>query len=100
MRSAFKTSGGQSLSVRYNQGDVDFPIVAASAAADAGNWLVIGPGTQVMIKDDNAEHLRDAVRTAANPIHMVKDRGVYWLEVERATHEQSAPLCAARPAAK
>ena len=58
MRSAFRTSEGHDLSVRYNQGDVDFPIVAASAAADVGSWLVIGLGTHVMIRDSDADKLR------------------------------------------
>ena len=48
-RSVISLHDGRSVSIRYNEADVKFPIVRVSEATQRGNWFVFGPGTQLMV---------------------------------------------------
>ncbi|CAK0839054.1 unnamed protein product [Prorocentrum cordatum] len=97
-RSRFQAKDGSGVVLRYS--DSDKAVVSASESTEQGNWLVCGPGVQRIIGPDHAEHLKEAVRQSSG-LDMVKDRGVYWLEVRGATgQEEARPLCTAKAARK
>ncbi|CAK0821956.1 unnamed protein product, partial [Prorocentrum cordatum] len=100
-RSHFQADDGSGVVLRYSDSDkVTVPVVSASESTEQGNWLVFGPGVQRIIGPDHAEHLKETVRQSSG-LDMVKDRGVYWLEVWGATgQEEARPLCPAKAARK
>ncbi|CAK0880457.1 unnamed protein product, partial [Prorocentrum cordatum] len=100
-RSQYQASGGRPIALTHNESDqVKVPVVAASEATEAGNWIVSGPGVQRVVAPADARELQEAA-LAARGVDLVKDRGVYWLDLfEDDGRQQARPLRPARPAKK
>ena len=95
-KSHFEIQDGKQLTVRYNEADVQFPIVSVGEAVKQGNWFVFGPGHQVMLNDSLgqqvAQHLHDR-----RAVKLEMHRGVYWLKCTRPKGcKEAFPLCTMR----
>ena len=51
-RSTYALRNGSSVSVKYNEANVCFPIASVAEATLQGNWFVFGPGGQAMAKPE------------------------------------------------
>ena len=80
---AYKHGGsGKTLSVPWNVGNVSDPILAVGEITKRGNWVVFGPDTSWISFGYTMEDLSKACFDPSCRMDLVKDRGVYWLEVE------------------
>ncbi|CAK0852755.1 unnamed protein product, partial [Prorocentrum cordatum] len=100
-RSRLQAAEGTGVTLRYSSSEqVAVPVVSASDACGAGNWLVFGPRVQKVISARDARGLRQ-VAQATPGLEMVGDRGVYWLELwDEQPAGDARPLCPAKPAKK
>ncbi|CAE7207180.1 RE2 [Symbiodinium natans] len=59
---------------------VQFPVISMSEASQKGTWLVVGPSHQFLVGRCGGEQLKKALKEVPK-VPLVKDKGVYWLEV-------------------
>ena len=91
-KSHFGLRDGRQFQVRYNEGDVSFPIVSIGEASQQGNWFVFGPGCQAMFPSASKEYLRTCAKDP-NVAKLEKHRGVYWLPCSVTEPSDGVPLC-------
>ena len=99
-RSTYTLRNGSSVSVKYDEANVCFPIVSVAEATVQGNWFVFGPGGQAMVSPEASAELERIV-SSPGAVQLQKRRGVYWLPCTTTGKQdgEQVPLCAVRRAA-
>jgi hypothetical protein len=96
-RSTYTLRNGSSVSVKYNEANVSFPIVSVGEATAHGRWFVFGPAGQAMLGSEAGAEL-ERLMTGPAAVQLQKSRGVYWLSCTTSDKQNGAhaPLCAVR----
>ena len=97
-KSTFTLDSGDKVQISHHESNhVTVPVMSVSESSDHGNWTVIGPGFARIIGPEHSDRIR-ASFDQLDGVDLVRDRGVYWLNLHENHEPWTRPLCPTRAA--